>query len=1007
MPEHHSARDALRPAALIALIMLVTASPSLSGRNARPAGQSATLSRTPPTAGAVWRVPARTRAVRGASAAGPLPAGARAAIVSRPSAASDLAGVLKQYGIERLAADKRSGIVEFRLKSNGLSILLAERHSAPVVTVMMLYKVGSRNEATGYTGATHFLEHMMFKGSKNFDPARGTGIDDVLKPIGGINNATTFFDRTSYFEVVPSKDLALCLHFEADRMRNLLLRESDRKSEMTVVRNELERQENDPDLVLHNQLWATAFRAHPYHNPIIGWRTDVEGVPTERLRQFYKDFYWPDNATLLVVGDFDTKEALASVARYFNGIARSPRSIPSVYTSEPPQEGERRFTITKGADQPKLAVGFHVARAADRDTYPLALVEAILGDESRKSSRLYKALIATGLASNAYAAYYQLKDPGLFCVGATARQADLAGTEKAILGELQKLASEPVGADELKRAKNFIVKRMKLDASDPLKMAQQIGESIAVADWKWWTDYADHIEAVTAADITAVCRKYFSEINRTVGYYLPKTSQPSALQTPAEPEKPQPAGQTPIDPGVAPAGYKSLSDLLPGRRKTAGRAPVVRQAAGARSGDTRSVASRVKRKVLANGLTVLVLPVPGTGTVCVAGKIAAGGYFAPADKTLLPDLLADVLTHGAQDLSKEQLAQELEGMGTSLDFEAATFWVRFNSDVTTEDTERFLSLLARVIVKPLCQSKALDEVKGILESEIKQKMDDTKNLAWNALVHDMYSPESPYYEKTFPEQLSELSGVTERDLIAYHQRQFLPGNTVLALVGDIEPQRAFTLVESTLGSWPSGPPGRIEPPAVELPPRAKTISINVPDKENVDVYIGHPSAINLKSQDYFAEIIANSALGHDPFASRLAPVRSRHGLTYDIGCYNTDTSYGGAPWVIDFSVNPANVERALMLVRKLVLSFQAEGITPSELKEEAGRLGGEFLVSLRTPRALAEALSRFEAAGVGPQFIDRYPQALKRVSRAEVNAAARKYFRLDRAITTVAGTIKK
>jgi zinc protease len=941
-------------------------------------------------------------------AARPAPAAARASSVGkRQPASSDLAGVLRQYGIERRAADKRSGIVEYRLKSNGLSILLAERHSAPVVTVMMLYKVGSRNEATGYTGATHFLEHMMFKGSKNFDPAKGKGIDDVLKPIGGINNATTFFDRTSYFEIVPSKDLALCLHFEADRMRNLLLRESDRKSEMTVVRNELERQENEADLILHNQLWATAFRAHPYHNPIIGWRTDVEGVPTERLRQFYRDFYWPDNATLLVVGDFDSKEALASVARYFKGIPRSPRSIPPVYTSEPPQEGERRFTITRGADQPKVAVGFHVARAADRDTYPLALLEAILGDESRKSSRLYKALIATGLASSAYAAYYQLKDPGLFCVGATARKGDLDGIEKAIFKELQELASAPVGADELKRAKNSIIKRMKLDAADPLKMAQQIGESIAVADWKWWTEYADHIQAVTAADINAVCRKYFSQMNRTVGYYLPKTPRPSASQTPAEPEKPQPEEKKPTNPGVAPAGYTSRSDRRPDRQTTAGRAPVVAQAAGIPSSPGTSVAARVKRKVLANGLTVLVLPVPGTGTVSVAGKIAAGSYFSPPDKTLLPELLADLLTHGSQDLSKEQLAQELEGMGTSLDFDAANFWIRFNSDVTTEDTERFLSLLARVIVKPLCESKALDEVQGILESEIKQKMDDTKNLAWNALVHDMYPPASPYFEKTFAEQLSELSGVADKDVLAYHQRHFLPGNTVLALVGDVEPQRAFALVESTLGSWPSGPTSKIEPVAARLPAEAKTISINVPDKENVDVYIGHPINISLQSKDYFPEIIANSALGHDPFASRLAPVRSKYGLTYDIGCYNTDTSYGGAPWVIDFSVNPANVERALTLVHKLVSGFQAEGITPSELKEEAGRLGGEFLVSLRTPRALAEALSRFEAAGVGPQFIDRYPQALKQVSRQEVNAAARKYFRLDRAITTIAGTTKK
>src|SRR5262249_30631536 len=145
----------------------------------------------------------------------------------------------------------------------------------------------------------------------------------------------------------------------------------------------------------------------------------------------------------------------------------------------------------------------------------------------------------------------------------------------------------------------------------------------------------------------------------------------------------------------------------------------------------------------------------------------------------------------------------------------------------------------------------------------------------------------------------------------------------------------------------------------------------------------------------------------DPFASRLAPVRSKYGLTYDIGCSNTDTSFGGAPWTIEFSVNPSNIDRALSLVHEIVSKYQKEGISPSELKEEAGRLGGEFLVALRTPKALSEAMSRFEMAGVGPAFIDRYPVEVKKVSREQVNEAVRKYFRLDHAITTMAGTIKK
>ncbi len=894
---------------------------------------------------------------------------------------------LRNAGIEVRGRDKRTGFVEYRLKSNRMTILLAERHSAPVVTVMMLYKVGSRNEATGYTGATHFLEHMMFKGSKNFDPVENRGIDDVLKPIGGINNATTSFDRTSYFEVVPAKDLSLCLEFEADRVRNLLLREGDRKAEMTVVRNELERQENESDALLHNQLFATAFRAHPYHNPIIGWRTDVEGVPTERLRQFYRDFYWADNTTLLLVGDFGTRDALGKIARYFRTIPKSAKAVPTVYTQEPPQEGERRFTIKKGADQPKVMVGFHVPKATDQDSYPLAVIESLLGDESRKSSRLYKALISTGLASDVYAAAYQLRDPGLFVMKATARaEQSLDKIEQTMQEQLDKLKVDAVPDAELARVKASIVKRLKLDAADPLRLASQVGEAIAVADWKWWAILPDKIAAVSTADIKRVACKYFKDTNRTVGYYRPKVSQPAQEPSAVQPPAASGSGESPGDPVVPSV------KIAP--------APVT-----AATGT--SVSSRVKRKVFSNGLTVLLLPVPGTGTVSVAGKIRAGDYFAPADKSMLPELTADALSYGASGLSKEQLAQELEAMGTSLEFDAGSFWMRFNSDMTTEDTGRFLNLLAKVLTQPSFEASALSECKGIMESEIKQKMDDTKSLAWNELLNTAYKPGNVYYEKPFKDQLAELSTLTADDARDFHRRYFTPGNAVLCLVGDIDPQQAFSLIESSMSQWQAGTVDKIVPPAFELPHHAEKFVVSIPDKENVDIYIGHPTSINLKDNSYFAEVIGNSALGHDPFASRLAPVRSKHGLTYDIGSSNVDTSFGGAPWVIEFSVNPSNIDRALTLVNQLVSTYQKQGIGESELKEEAGRLSGQFLVALRTPRALAESLSRFEMAGVGPAFIDRYPVEVKKVSRAKVNEAIRKYFRLDRAITTMAGTIKK
>jgi zinc protease len=229
-------------------------------------------------------------------------------------------------GVEFVAEEE--GVREFRL-ANGLKLLLVENRVAPVATFLVLYRVGSRNEAVGHTGATHLLEHMLFKGTPTFNKARGTQVAATLQRVGADFNATTWYDRTNYFETVPSDALELAVHLEADRMRNSFIADEDRRSEMTVVRNELERGQNEPMLVLDEAVYAAAFREHPYHHPTIGWRADVENVPTARLKEFYDTFYHPNNATAVVVGDFEEGRALSLVNRYFGAFPASPAPIRS------------------------------------------------------------------------------------------------------------------------------------------------------------------------------------------------------------------------------------------------------------------------------------------------------------------------------------------------------------------------------------------------------------------------------------------------------------------------------------------------------------------------------------------------------------------------------------------------------------------------------------------------------------------------------------------------------
>src|SRR5258708_2511296 len=282
------------------------------------------------------------------------------------------------------------GISEYTLDSNGLDVLLVEDHSAPVFTLMVTYHVGSRNEVTGTTGATHLLEHLMFKGTEKFQRAKGNGSDQLLERSGALYNATTWLDRTNYYENLGNEHLDMAVEVESDRMRNLLLREDDRRPEMTVVRNEFERGENSPFQALIKEIFQAAYVAHPYHHSTIGWRSDIEKVSIEKLREFYNTFYWPDNATVSLIGDFAPENALAIIKKYYGVIPRAPHPIPQVYTEEPDQTGPRRVSVKRAAQLGVVAVGYKIPSVLDPDYPAIAVLSDIL--TSGKNSRLYRAL---------------------------------------------------------------------------------------------------------------------------------------------------------------------------------------------------------------------------------------------------------------------------------------------------------------------------------------------------------------------------------------------------------------------------------------------------------------------------------------------------------------------------------------------------------------------------------------------------------------------------------------
>jgi len=416
------------------------------------------------------------------------------------------------------------GISEYQLTGNGLTILLLPDHSAPVVTFQVTYRVGSRNEVTGTTGATHILEHMMFKGSEGYNDAKGNSVKQYLERVGGQYNASTSVDRTNYFATVGRDSLEGYIAIEADRMRRLLLRESDRQAEMTVVRNEYERGKNDPDNLLLEAVTAAAYVALPYHHPTIGWLSDIEHVPIERLRSFYDTFYWPNNATVTVVGDFDAPTVLQLIRKYYGVYPHSPAPIPELYTKEPPQNGPRRVTIEKPGELGTVVIAHKVPVGTDADQPALEMLDAILS--SGKSARLYHALVDQGLALAAASGTDLHRDLSLHTMYAQlAPGATQAQVEKALLDELDKIKTDGVTNEEIERVKQQYLAADAYRRDGTAAVAGELNEWIAIGDWTLYVRFPEAVEQVTPADVQRVAKKYFDESQGTTGWFVPVASQ--------------------------------------------------------------------------------------------------------------------------------------------------------------------------------------------------------------------------------------------------------------------------------------------------------------------------------------------------------------------------------------------------------------------------------------------------------------------------------------------------
>jgi zinc protease len=898
--------------------------------------------------------------------------------------------------VERI--DGAGGLTQYRLRSNGMTILMAENHAAPVITFLVVYHVGSRNEAPGNTGSAHLLEHMIFnKSTENFGKAKGhRTFQEVLYEAGAdftSTNMTTWNDRMNGYSTVPAGQLDLAMRIEADRLARGLILDEERRSEMSVVRNEYEIGENDPANALDKAVVGAAIVAHPYHWDTIGYRSDIEGVSTAKLREHYRTFFWPGNAEAVLVGDFDPAAALSLFDRTFGALPRSPSPIPQVVTVEPPQEGERRVVVRRTGGVGIVEVAYPRPGTLHADFLPLQVLASILGEG--RSSRLHQALVEKGLASSVSAENFAFRDPFLLQIAAkVAPAASHARAEEAIKAVLAEVGAGGVTDQELERAKSQIEVAVVKSRDGTYPFAAALGEAVASADWRWFVGYPQAVRKVTASDVKRVAAAYLVPDHATVGWYVPEEAANEAAQTTA--------------PRSAPIGGAG-KPLLPDAAATTGPGPSgnVAPVPGAPSSARRSFAARTHRTVLPNGVTVDVVENHAVPSVALHALLLAGGITAPSGKPVLPRLTAMMVQRGTARRGKLAIDALLDGAGASLTFTAAPEETTIAGAGLARDLPLLLEVLGEELSAPSFPPDELSKAKAELKAEFLQAFDSTRERGYARMTELVFPEGHPYRRATPDEQLASLESATGSDVKAFHAARYVGGSLFISIVGDVDAGRALALAEKALGSLPRGTRPALPGPATSRGTSLGAV-VTMKGKANMNLLLGEASGLRFQDADYEAALVANGALGQTALTSRIGKrVRDAEGLSYSLASRFFLADVLDGMWAVSVNVAPPNLARALKSTREEIDRFCREGATEAEVAEQKSFFAGNYQVRLGTNSGVAAALASAEKWGKGPGYLDEFPGRIAKVTREQVNAAIRAHLDPGKLHLVVAGDLER
>lgn len=867
------------------------------------------------------------------------------------------------------------GFSEYSLP-NGLKAVLIPDPSKQTLTVNVTYLVGSRHESYGETGMAHLLEHLLFKGTP-----KHPNIPKELSERGARPNGTTWFDRTNYYETLPATDenLRWAIAFEADRMVHSYIAQKDLTTEMTVVRNEFESGENNPARMVSQRLMSAAYLWHNYGHSTIGARADIENVPITRLQDFYRRYYQPDNAVVVVTGRFDPAKALALIAREFGPIPRSKYRLYPTYTRDPVQDGEREIQLRRVGDVQIQSFAYHVPAAAHADSAPLEVLEIALGDTP--SGRLHKALVEKRLATQVNAGHYSLAEPGLFTLTAELRpEMDLGKARAAMLDVIEGVATRPIQASEVARARAKIIKGFDLMLSDPERLGIALSEAIAKGDWRLFLLYRDRIRQVTAEDVQRVATAYFKPANRTSAVFLP-TPKPERAEIPEA----EPVAKVLQD-------FKGEAGLAAGEEFDPSPAHIEK---------------RTQRATLAKDLRLLMLPKKTRGGT-VEGRM--NFYFGTVDslrgKAMISLMTSPLLMRGTQRKSREEIADLLDTLRSSLSISGtgATLNVSFQS--RRETLPELLNLIGEILREPAFPSEEFEQLKQQQLSQLEQQRAEPAPLASIALSRHFnpYEKGDIRYTSTLDERLDALRATSLADVKGFYKQFYSAAHGDLALVGDFDAAVIEPQLRKLLGEWQSAEPyARV--PTLNATKAPADETIRTPDKANAIYLFGQAMEMTDEDPDFPALTMANYLIGGGFLNSRLAVrVRQKEGLSYGIASLFTADHFDPKALFYGQAIYaPKNLARLDTAIREEIRRVAEKGVTEAELR--AGRDG--YLQARQLARSqdatLAMALVVYSYEGRNYLWVEAFEKKVRALTAGAINDVLKRRIRPDQLSVFKAG----